>query len=111
MAGQRTPEQALRDVPQQAELLVIAHEPTAIDQLQRRALVLAGHTHGGQICLPWLGPLALPPHSGGYVSGWYRRGERRMYVSRGIGTSVVPARLWCGAEVAVLGLLPGARER
>lgn len=106
MEGSVAPDQALADVPSEAALLVLAHEPTALRHIARRSIVFAGHTHGGQICLPWYGPLALPPESGPYVSGWYQRGAVKMYVSRGIGTSVVPARLWCGPEVALFDIAP-----
>jgi uncharacterized protein len=106
MEGSPSPTRALASVPADSELILLAHEPTAMDRIQRRAVMFAGHTHGGQICLPWLGPLALPPESGKYVSGWYRRGELQMYVSRGVGTSVIPARLWCGPEVALFEVFP-----
>ncbi len=63
--------------------------------------MLAGHTHGGQIRLFGFTPV-LPRGSGGYVSGWYR-GDGRMplYVSRGIGTSLLRARLGAPPEVSL----------
>jgi predicted MPP superfamily phosphohydrolase len=62
--------------------------------------MLAGHTHGGQIA-PLGVPLMRPRGSGRYVSGWYRDPAPPMYVSRGIGTSVIPARYRARPEVAV----------
>jgi predicted MPP superfamily phosphohydrolase len=67
-------------------------------------LMLSGHTHGGQVA-PFGRPLYRPRGSGRYVSGWYRDADRvPMYVSRGIGTSVVPIRLGAVPEIAVFDL-------
>jgi predicted MPP superfamily phosphohydrolase len=63
--------------------------------------MLAGHTHGGQVALFGFAPL-LPPGSGGYVRGWFRgAGKVPMYVSRGIGESVLPVRFGSVPELAV----------
>jgi predicted MPP superfamily phosphohydrolase len=62
--------------------------------------VLSGHTHGGQLA-PFGVPLWRPPGSGPYVRGWYRDAGVPLYVSVGIGTSGVPARLGAAPEVAV----------
>ena len=103
---------AFERVPPEAEVLVLAHEPVVLDELARGGesarggLVLAGHTHGGQICLPLLGPIVRPPGSGPYVSGWYTHANARLYVSRGIGNSVIDARLVCGPEIPVFEIVP-----
>lgn len=62
--------------------------------------MLAGHTHGGQLRLLGWSPI-LPWGSGAYVSGWYRGGFPELYVSRGLGTTIVPARLGAPPEIAV----------
>jgi uncharacterized protein len=62
-------------------------------------LMLAGHTHGGQIAPFGLAPFR-PRGSGRYVSGWYRDAPTAMYVSRGLGTSIIRARLGAVPEVA-----------
>jgi predicted MPP superfamily phosphohydrolase len=63
--------------------------------------MLAGHTHGGQIRFFGFAPV-LPRGSGGYVSGWYRgRSRLPMYVSRGIGTSLLRARFGAPPEIPV----------
>jgi len=83
--------------------VVLAHCPHARDAVALPAehpadLVLAGHTHGGQVAV--LGhPLVLPPGSGRYVSGWYREAGPPMYVSRGIGTSLLPLRIGTPPEL------------
>lgn len=65
-------------------------------------LVLAGHTHGGQVRLPGIGPLWLPRDCGPYVEGCYRDHGSTLYVSRGVGTSVLPLRFCCRPEVALV---------
>jgi hypothetical protein len=86
--------------------IVMAHCPAQRDELVGRASdrasppwILSGHTHGGQVGLPGL--RVTPYGSGDYVRGWYRDGAPSLYVSRGIGTSVVPLRIGSRPEVAV----------
>lgn len=64
-------------------------------------LSLAGHTHGGQVRLPYFGPVWTPAGTGEYVAGWYSKGNSALYVSRGIGTSMLPVRFNCRPELAV----------
>jgi predicted MPP superfamily phosphohydrolase len=61
--------------------------------------MLSGHTHGGQIA-PFGIAIKLPHGSGGYVSGWSRDDGGPLYVSRGIGTSLVPIRIGATPELA-----------
>lgn len=94
---------ALRHAPPTPNHLVLAHCPLSRDVVAMPAdhpvdLVLAGHTHGGQVA-PWGVALALPSGSGGYVAGWYREAGPPMYVSRGIGTSLIPVRLGAAPEL------------
>lgn len=63
-------------------------------------LMLSGHTHGGQLAVGGWAPMR-PPGSGRYVAGWYRDAATALYVSRGLGTSVVPARFGAPPEIAV----------
>lgn len=83
--------------------LVLVHCPAYRDLLPAEAapdVVLSGHTHGGQIA-PFGWAPVRPRGSGRYVSGWYRGGGPPLYVSRGIGTVGIPARLGAPPEVAV----------
>ncbi|TXE07769.1 metallophosphoesterase [Gelidibacter salicanalis] len=66
-------------------------------------LVLCGHTHGGQITFFGWVPFK-PKGSGPYVKGWYQEKDPKMYISKGIGTSVLPIRLGARAEVAMFDL-------
>ena len=74
-------------------------------------LILCGHTHGGQVRFPFLPPPYLPRYSGHFVSGLFRVGAdgTPLYVTRGIGTSVLPVRFLCRPEITVLRLQPRAR--
>ncbi len=73
------------------------------DRFPRPAAILAGHTHGGQVRLPFYTPYT-PTGSGRFVAGWYRDTLAPLYVSRGIGTVLLPARLFCPPELAVFTL-------
>lgn len=81
----------------------------AFKAARSRAVMLSGHTHGGQVDLfGWL-PV-LPPGSGGYVRGWTRDdGGIPIYVNRGVGTTVLPFRFGVRPEIAVFELAPGGR--
>lgn len=110
-AGNPDVARAFDGVPGGANVIVILHSPMGVYQVRGQArLVLAGHTHGGQIRLPWGAPLFLPPGSGKFVEGMYDVDGTMMYVSRGIGTSIVHARLFCPPEVAMFEVGPGQRE-
>lgn len=82
-------------------------EPTAIAGVDvsryRISHVFSGHTHGGQVSLAGWRPY-LPEGSGDYVGGWYRGDGPALYVSRGIGTSVLPVRFGSSPEIAVFSI-------
>jgi len=88
--------------------LLLSHVPAfAHEQLNERiSLILSGHTHGGQVHLPYLPPFYLPRYSGRFVSGFYQVSQHRipLYVSRGVGTSVLPLRFLCRPEITVFDL-------
>lgn len=91
----------------------VTHHPDLIDQVDDRRidLLVCGHTHGGQIRLPFFGPLVVPSkHEGRYAAGFHRVGEVLMYVSRGIG-AIPPIRILCRPEVATFTLRRGSRDR
>ncbi|MEO7475112.1 MAG: metallophosphoesterase [Gemmatimonadales bacterium] len=73
------------------------------DRASIPAFVLSGHTHGGQIRLPLL-PAVTPAGSGRFVEGWYRDTVAPLYVSRGVGTTAVRARLRCPPELPIFTL-------
>lgn len=107
-AGLPDPERALAGIPDGATTLLTFHAPGYADlllgsNLPRPALVLAGHTHGGQIRPPFL-PAITPPMSGRFVGGWYYDSFAPMLVSRGVGTSGIRARFRCPPEIPLLTL-------
>ena len=67
-------------------------------------LVLSGHTHGGQIVLPFVGAIAAREFP--VIAGTGRRDSTAIFVSRGVGTVYIPVRLNCPPEVAILTLQP-----
>jgi predicted MPP superfamily phosphohydrolase len=89
--------------------LLLTHSPGIFPRLARAPVrvVLAGHTHGGQIRLPLLGPFFLPRGSGAYPWGWYQLDGVWMFVGRGTGWSVAPFRWRCLPEIARIRLVPG----
>lgn len=86
--------------------ILLAHVPFVFDRLEELPvdLMLAGHSHGGQVCLPGVGPLWMPFGSGGYASGMFEKNGRRLYVTRGVGTSLLPVRIGCPPEITVIHL-------
>ncbi|HUX28879.1 MAG TPA: hypothetical protein VMV39_08820, partial [Terracidiphilus sp.] len=70
-------------------------------------LMLSGHTHGGQIRLPLIGALELPPLGRKYIEGAFRVGGMQLYVNRGIGTVGLPFRFDCPPEITLITLRAG----
>ncbi len=105
-AGPPTPDPLLA-IPAEprAPVLFLVHEPDYIDIFRHHPrfplvdVMLSGHSHGGQVRLPLLGPIVLPPMGKRYVEGLYRIGRMQLYVNRGIGTVGLPFRLNCPAEI------------
>jgi len=102
---------AVRDVDAADPSVWLVHAPGYVDgiprdRFPRPAAILAGHTHGGQVRLPFYTPYT-PSGSGRFVAGWYRDTLAPLYVSRGIGTVLVDARLFCPPEMAVFTLRRG----
>jgi predicted MPP superfamily phosphohydrolase len=90
----------------------VSHHPDIIDLLDGRRidLLVCGHTHGGQIRLPFFGPIVVPSmHEGELAAGFHRVRGVLMYVSRGIG-AVPPLRILCRPEVATFTLRRGTRN-
>lgn len=98
---------ALRYVPPGAYTVCLFHAPAYFDVMAGRVpLVLAGHSHGGQIIIPFVRPFWLPRGCGRFLAGWYEERGSRMYVSRGIGTTFLPMRFLCRPELAIITIEP-----
>ncbi len=87
-------DQALSGVPEGAPVIAATHNPDIFPNIPGRvALTVAGHTHGGQVRLPLLGRPIVPSESGQrYAAGHVLEGGRSLFVSTGIGTSILPVR-------------------
>ena len=105
--GEPDIDKALKGAPDAAFKLVLMHAPDHFHEIGGRFdLALAGHTHGGQVVLPFVGPLWLPPGGKRYVAGWYTRNGSQLYVSRGIGTSIAKFRFLARPELAIVEVRP-----
>jgi len=100
-------EKALDKVPADATTILLAHEPDYADEVTsdgRVSLQVSGHSHGGQVRLPGVGPPALPRLGRKYQAGLYRVGRMWLYVNRGVGMIHPAVRFNCRPEVTLLTL-------
>jgi uncharacterized protein len=129
LAGEPDAAATLRNVPPGAATILLSHNPNVLPQVAHRPLlVLAGHSHGGQVRLPFqdfgqndhpglyarlmtafetVGFLRRGGNRDGigcwrYMSGWYEEGYARMYVGRGLGLVRPAFRLNCPAELTLI---------
>jgi uncharacterized protein len=97
---------ALHGIPADESVILLAHEPDYADYVSRYPvdLQLSGHTHGGQVRLPFIGAPYLPPMGRKYVWGLYKMRELTLYTNRGLGTVNLPVRMNCPPEITLLTL-------
>ena len=97
---------AVKGIAPHPNHLLIAHSPMqrdalpAVSKQYSIAAILAGHTHGGQVAFFGWAPV-LPAGSGHYVRGWFRKDGVPMYVSRGLGTSLLHVRFGSKPELPI----------
>jgi predicted MPP superfamily phosphohydrolase len=95
-------------IPSDRLQLVLAHEPQYIEVYRNSEpdLVLSGHAHGGQFRIPGIGGLVAPGQGifPKYTSGLYRTGNTTMIVSRGLGNSIIPIRIFNRPHVIIIEL-------
>jgi predicted MPP superfamily phosphohydrolase len=86
--------------------VLLSHEPAVLDMAETRgvSLILSGHTHGGQVRLPFVGAPARYVEEFRYMGGLYEREGTQLYVSRGTGMIGLPLRIGARPEVAVIRL-------
>jgi len=94
-------------LPADGPVLLLIHRPEAFPQAQRLGfpVVLAGHTHGGQLALPGAGQLNLARIVTRYHRGFYRENGSTLYVNRGIGVAGPAIRFNCSREIATIELV------
>jgi len=100
--------ETLQQVRDASPVILIAHNPDIFPEVPARVnLTIAGHTHGGQVDLPLVGRLIVPSHYGQrFAYGQIIEGERHLFVTSGIGTSIIPVRFRVPPEIVVLTLDP-----
>ncbi len=99
----------LEKLPGEGAAILLAHEPDYADvssQHDRFDVQLSGHSHGGQIKLPFLGAPVLPAYGQKYPDGQYQVGSLIQYTNRGLGMVFPTVRFNCRPEITVLTLIP-----
>lgn len=97
---------ALKNVPVGEQTLVFGHEPDMFPLVPKWVgLTIAGHTHGGQVSLPLVGALIVPSRYGQrYVRGLVEEDGHQLFVTSGVGTSILPVRFGVTPEIVILDL-------
>jgi uncharacterized protein len=100
------PRQTFRAIPGDAAVVTLAHDPAVFSDVpERTALILAGHTHGGQVSLPFFGAIFTPGRSPlRYAKGHIAENSKDLYVTSGVGTSILPVRFNVAPEFVVVTL-------
>jgi predicted MPP superfamily phosphohydrolase len=100
----------LAAMPREGAAVLLAHEPDFADVSApsgRFGLQISGHSHGGQVIAPFIGPLQLPLYAKKYPLGRYQVGQMTQYTNRGIGMLQPHVRLNCRPEITVYTLEAG----
>jgi len=111
MLGRPDIQSTIADLPKEAYTILLSHEPDLADQVasyKNVHLQLSGHSHGGQIQLPFFGALIKPPFAEKYYEGFYTIGAESnpltLYVNRGLGTTRLPFRFLSPPEITLFTL-------
>lgn len=98
--------QAMADIPLEDPKIVLVHEPDIADYTSQFGIDVqfSGHSHGGQIRIPGVRPMWLPPLAHKYYRGYYRVRRLQLYTNQGIGTVGMPFRFCCPPEVTLVTL-------
>lgn len=97
----------LARLPSEGAAMLLCHEPDFADAsaaTDRFDLQISGHTHGGQVVLPFVGPIHTPKHGHKYPLGLYQVGNMIQYTNRGVGMARIPVRFNCRPEITVYNL-------
>jgi predicted MPP superfamily phosphohydrolase len=97
-------EETIAKVPPGATIIALTHNPDIFPRLpQSVPLLIAGHTHGGQVNLPFIGTPIVPSRFGSkYTAGHVFENGHHMFVTTGIGTSILPVRFRVPPEIVIL---------
>jgi predicted MPP superfamily phosphohydrolase len=104
--------EAVAKVPEGQPLIALTHNPDIFPNVpQRVQLVLAGHTHGGQVRFPLIGPVVSSSDYGDrWVRGHVFEDNHHLFVTSGIGTSIMPVRFGLPPEIVLLTLKSGSQN-
>lgn len=107
LLGRPDPANTFAQIPRRAPAIALWHEPQFADATAALGALaqLSGHTHGGQIRLPGIGPVGLPQHGKRHVIGLTRARDMPVYTSRGVGVYRPPLRFNCPPEVTLITLV------
>ncbi|MDW0118439.1 metallophosphoesterase [Sporosarcina thermotolerans] len=101
-------EKAFEDVPEDMFKMLLSHRPYELDSYvtKRIDLVFSGHAHGGQIRIPGIGALIAPGQGWfpEYTSGIHEKSGTHLVISRGLGNSIIPIRVFNQPEIVVVTL-------
>lgn len=102
--GQHDIKKALRSVPDNSVALLFTHNPDVFPEVPMSVtLTIAGHTHGGQVFIPGLGrPIVPAAYKERFAVGHVIESGKHLFVSSGIGTSILPVRFLVPPEVTLL---------
>lgn len=103
MLGRPDFRETLRNIPDDAYTILLAHEGDAADSISEQFhvnLQLSGHSHGGQVQIPFLGPLITPPLGSKFYEGFYQLDDLTLYVNKGLGTTRQPYRFLAPPEIS-----------
>jgi predicted MPP superfamily phosphohydrolase len=113
MEGRSRLDLVLKELPEAGAAILLAHEPDFADvsaATGRFDLQLSGHSHGGQLAVPFLRRLILPPFSQRYTSGLHDTRGMIQYTNRGLGFVHARLRFLCRPEITAFTLRSPARE-
>ncbi len=100
-------DRAFRNVPEHEFKILLSHNPDSADMNYKTPLdlIISGHTHGGQVNIPFIGAPVLPVKNKLYSSGFIKTDKTNLYISRGLGWAILPVRFNCFPEISVLKLV------
>ena len=110
LLGYPSIDEAVAGAPKGAVKVLLAHEPDIASWVEPEhgiALQISGHTHGGQVRLPFWGPVLLPPMGEDYPAGLQSTTTHWLYTTRGIGMSHIPVRFLAPPEITLITLTTG----
>ncbi|WP_163103360.1 metallophosphoesterase [Peribacillus alkalitolerans] len=104
MLGKPNLSQTIQGIPSDSFIVLLSHAPDFAQTASKYpiSIQLSGHSHGGQIQIPFYGALITPPQAKLYIDGLYNINEMKLYVNRGLGTTRLPYRFLSRPEITIL---------